>query len=61
MSAIISLLLGVIFDYTESILPVFVAHSIMNLTSMFKLRVRYRKLLNELAQEQETKAEDIPL
>ncbi len=59
MSIIISLLLGVIYKYTNSIIPVFLAHLIMNLTSMFKLRYRYRKLMKEVASEPETEVKDL--
>ena len=59
MSIIISLLLGVIYKYTNSIIPVFLAHLIMNLTSMFKLRYRYRRLVKEEASQKEAEVKDL--
>lgn len=56
MSIIISTLLGVIYQYTGSLLPIFLAHFIMNLTSMFKLRYRYGKLASS---EQEAEVKDL--
>ena len=61
MSIIISLLLGVIYKYTNSIIPVFLAHFIMNLTSMFKLRYRYRRLVKKEASQKETEVKDLSI
>ena len=56
MAVIISALLGLVYKYTGSMIPVLIGHFVMNITSMLRLKLRYLKLQKENAAKESEEA-----